>query len=174
MRKLLISALDAARRAQLLLLRLKGQTPESEAERRVLTGQAWADYCDTLKAAGAALQFPGTPRDAFNQAEGYRYLARLARAGLEAFLEDADPHAPVLKRVVHETVKMGADNPDNFYQNARISGACEYRIVGNRGTVKYLAFGTQAGHYGQGGGLPPTGFLEASAIETDADGNFVI
>jgi hypothetical protein len=174
MRKLLIRALDYGRRLQLLRLRWKGLTPASEAERRILSGEAWGEYCDTLKAAGMTAQFPGTPRDAFNQAEGYRYLSRLVRAGLEGFLEDADPHAPVLKRTVHETVKMGADNPDNYYQNASISGACEYRIVGNRGTVKYLSFGTQAGHYGQGGGLPPTGFLDASELETDADGNFTV
>jgi hypothetical protein len=140
----------------------------------VVSGQAWEEYCDTLKAAGAALQFPGTPGDPFNQAEGYRYLARLVRAGLEGFLEDADPHAPVLKRVVHETIKMGADNPDNYYQNATISGANEYRITGNRGTVKYLAFGTQAGHYGQGGGMPPTGFLEASQLQLAPGGDFEI
>jgi hypothetical protein len=174
MRRLLIGLLDLYRRSQRLMLRLRGRTPEGEAERRVVTGQAWEEYCDTLKAAGAALSFPGTPRTAFDQAEGYRYLGRLVRAGLEGFLEDADPQAPVLKRVVHETIKMGADNPDNHYQNAAISGACEYRIVGNRGTVNYLAFGTQAGHYGQGGGMPPTGFLEASQLELLPGGDFEI
>lgn len=46
--------------------------------------------------------------------------------------------------------------------------------MGNRGTVNYLAFGTQAGHYGQGGGLPPTGFLEASQLALDDNGNFTI
>jgi hypothetical protein len=69
---------------------------------------------------------------------------------------------------------MGADNPDNFYQNAAISGAHEYRITGRRGTVHYLAFGTQAGHYGQGGGMPPTGFLEASELELGEDGELEI
>ena len=39
-----------------------------------------------LKAAGASLQAPGAPRDAFNQAEGYRYLARLARAAVALVL----------------------------------------------------------------------------------------
>lgn len=174
MRKVLIGILDIVRRLQALWMKLRGQTPEGLAEQRIVSGKAWEDYCDTLKAAGAALRFPGAPLDPFDQAEGYRYLARLVRAGLEGFLEDSDPHAPVLKRVVHETVKMGADNPDNFYQNATISGACEYRIRGNRGTVAYLAFATQAGHYGQGGGLPPTGALEASNLEMDADGNFEI
>jgi len=174
MRKLLIGFLDVVRRAQRLWMRVRGLTPEGVAEQRIVGGQAWEEYCDTLKAAGASLKFPGAPQDPFNQAEGHRYLARLVRAGLEGFLEDADPHAPTLKRVVHETVKMGADNPDNYYQNASISGACEYRIRGNRGTVAYLAFATQAGHYGQGGGLPPTGALEASTLEIDDNGDFEI
>ena len=80
----------------------------------------------------------------------------------------------MLKRVVHETVKMGADNPDNHYQNAVISGACEYRIRGNRGTVGLLAFGTQAGHYGQGGGMPPTGALHGADLALEANGDFEI
>ena len=52
--------------------------------------------------------------DPITQAEGYRYLSRLLRAGLEAFLEFADPRAPVLRRMVHETVKMGSDNPGGY------------------------------------------------------------
>ena len=174
MRRLVIGALDQFKFVRRTWLKLRGLTPEGVAEQRVVSGQAWDEFCDTLKAAGAALKFPGAPQDPFNQAEGHRYLARLVRAGLEGFLEDADPRAPILKRVVHETVKMGADNPDNYYQNATISGAYEYRIIGNRGTVNYLAFGTQAGHYGQGGGLPPTGFLESSQLEVDAHGDFTI
>ena len=116
MRKTLIRALDGVRRAQQLWMKLRGQTPEGISEQRIVSGEAWEEFCDTLKAAGASLRFPGAPQDPFSQAEGYRYLSRLARAGLEGFLEDADPRAPVLKRVVHETVKMGADNPDNHYR----------------------------------------------------------
>lgn len=173
-RPLLVKSLDAARRARLAYMKLRGQTPASEAERKLVSGEAWAEFCDTLKAAGASLQFPATPQDAFNQAEGYRYLTRLVRAGLEGFVEDSDPRAPVLKRVVHETVKMGADNPDNHYLNATISGAHEYVIHGHRGTVKYLAFATQAGHYGKGGGLPPTGHLNAADLEIEPDGTFTV
>jgi hypothetical protein len=114
------------------------------------------------------------PRDPITQAEGYRYLSRLIRAGLEAFVEYADPRAPVLRRMVHETVKIGADNPDNFYQNATISGEYEYRIVGTRGTVHFLGFSTQKGNYTQGSGLPPTGFLDGSELLLNDDGSFEI
>ena len=138
----------------------------------MVSGRAWDEFCDTLKASGASLNFPGTPQDAFDQAEGYRYLSRLARGGLMAFVEHADAKAPVLHRVANETVKLGADNPDNHYQTAAINGDYEYRISGRRNSVTYLVFGTHAGHYGQGGGLPPTGHIDATEIELDADGGF--
>lgn len=172
MRAVLIRILGWFRRASLLWMRLRGETPASLAEQRIVSGKAWDEFCDTLKAAGASLTFPGAPTDPFNQAEGYRYLTRLLRAGLEAFIEHADAQAPALHRVVHETVKMGADNPDNYYMTARINGAWNYRIRGKRNTVKYLGFGTHIGHYGQGGGLPPTGYIEASQLHIEPDGSF--
>ena len=172
MRGFVIGLLGFVRRLSLAAQKLRGRTPADTAARRVVSGKSWDEFCDTLKAAGAALTFPGAPRDPFNQAEGYRYLSRLTRGGLMAFVEHADPRAPVLHRVAHETVKLGSDNPDNYYQTAAIHGDFEYRISGRRNTVTYLGFGTQAGHYGQSGGLPPTGYVEASEIETGEDGTF--
>ena len=167
-----IRLLALFRRISLLTLKLRGRTPADSAARRVVSGRAWDEFCDTLKAAGAALTFPGAPQDPFNQAEGYRYLSRLARGGLMAFVEHADPRAPVLHRVAHETVKLGSDNPDNYYQTAAIRGDFEYRISGRRNSVKYLGFGTQAGHYGQGRGMPPTGYVEAGELDIGDDGRF--
>ena len=74
---------------------------------------SWHAFCDRLKAAGDAIFAEDTPADPLTRAEGTRYLTRLVRAALETFVEFADPAAPVLRRTVHETVKMGADNPDN-------------------------------------------------------------
>ena len=172
MKKLAIGLLQGFRRAGLAWRRLRGIGEEEHHARRIVSGQSWEEFCDTLKSAGAAMTFPGAPQDPFNQAEGYRYLSRLARAGLEAFVEFADPRAPVLMRVVHETVKMGSDNPDNYYQNAAVHGDYQYRVYGTRGTVNYLGFGTQTGHYGQGGGMPPVGYIEASELEIGPDGRF--
>lgn len=171
-RTIAVSALGQFKRARVAYLKLRGQTPDSVAEQRVASGQAWEEFCDTLKSAGAAMVFPGTPTDPLTQAEGYRYLSRLTRAGLEAFVECADPHAPVLRRMVHETVKLGSDNPDNYYMNANIDGTLEYRISGTRGTVDYLGFGTQEGNYGEGGQMPTTGYVEAADLEIAPDGTF--
>lgn len=174
MRRLLIFLAAVYRGMTQLLLKLRGRTPASHAARRIVTGQTWNDFCDTLKAAGANILRHADGTDERTQAEGYRYLSRLTRAGLEAFVEYADPAAPELRRMVHETVKMGADNPDNHYQNAVISGAYDYRITGSRGTVHFLSFSTQKGGYGQGGGLPPTGFLDSKKLAVQDDGRFEI
>lgn len=160
------------RRVRLWWLQLRGKTLAQVAEQRIVSGQSWAEFCDTLKAAGAAMVFPGAPGDAFNQAEGYRYLSRLTRASLEAFIEHADARAPTLNRLAHETVKLGSDNPDNYYQNASISGAYSYRVFGTRGTVNYLGFGIQKGQYGKDGGLKTTAYIEASELQIQADGSF--
>ena len=146
----------------------------SKQEREILDGAVWNQFCDTLKMAGNVVLGPNTPSDPMNRMEGFRYLSRIARAALQTFVEHNDPLAPVLQRVVHETAKMGADHPDNYYQNAAISGEHEYRIRGNRGTVHYLGFFTQKGNYGQGRGMPPTGYLEASTLEIEPDGSFEI
>lgn len=155
-------------------LRLGGKTEEDAAYKRIVEGRSWEEFCDTLKSAGASIMGMDSPKDPLTQAEGYRYLSRLIRAGLEAFIEYSDPKAPVLRRMVDETVKIGADNPDNYYQNATISGKYEYKIIGKRNTVRFLSFSTQKGTYGEGRGLPPTGFLDGSDVEIEADGTFEI
>jgi hypothetical protein len=154
--------------------KLRGKTEEPIHDERIVSGKAWDDFCENLKTAGAALMYPGTPKDPFQQAEGIRYLTRLTRAGLEAFVEFNDPAFPFFRRMVHETVKMGADNPDNHYYNAQISGEYEYLIKGKRNTIHYLGFFTQNGNYGTTGGMAPCGSLEHTAMEIEPDGTFEI
>ena len=188
-RFLLRFALGIYRSIALRVLTLRRRfsgTAGTVAEERVLSGQAWDEFCDTLKAAGAALTAPGAPRDAFNQAEGYRYLARLARAGLENFVECADPEAPQLCAIANGSraarICIGSDNPDNLYENATLDGTLEYIVRGVRGTVGYLGLGTQTGRYGGKGGLSTVDYLEAeqlvydegSAAVAEADRSFTV
>jgi hypothetical protein len=135
---------------------------------------AWTDFCEALKAAGAVLERPGSPADPLDQAEGVRYLARLTRLALEKFLEHADPAAPTFYRLSSETAKIGCDNPDNFYQNAAIDGRYEYQLSGTRGTVSYLGFGTYYGTYGKPGRSGGSGYLEAKDLAIAPDGRFEI
>jgi len=174
MGKLLFVFLKFFKSIRLFFWKLSGKSEDDVHAQRIVSGKAWEEFCDNLKSAGAALVYPGAPRDAFNQAEGMRYLSRLTRAALEAFVEYGDVNFPELRRMVHETVKLGADNPDNYYMNAQISGINEYRIVGKRNTIDYLGFFTQNGNYGTTGGMAPCGALEGEELKLEEDGSFEI
>jgi hypothetical protein len=75
---------------------------------------------------------------------------------------------------VHETIKMGADNPDNYYLNAQISGDFEYIITGKRNTIHYFGLFTQNGNYGTTGKLEPCGVLEDRDLAVKQDGTFEV
>lgn len=132
----------------------------------------WTDFCAALARAGEQVLRPDAPADPLTRAEGFRYLARLTRGALESCVEFADPEAPGFYSLSHETLKIGADNPDNLYLNATIDGRFTYRVTGTRGTVHYLAFSTKAGGFGSTGGLAPTGFVDSRTLALDPDGRF--
>ena len=96
MRRVAFALLALYRNCAHLALKLRGKTPTDVASARIVTGKSWNEFCMSLRAAGAGLKFPGSPQDPFSQAEGYRYLSRLARAGSMAFVERADDRAPVI------------------------------------------------------------------------------
>ncbi len=146
--------------------------PDESAVDRIQSGESWEQFCDTLKSAGQTIIAEGSPDDPLDRAEGFRYLSRLTRAALETFLEYADPLAPVLHRPIHETAKIGADNPDNYYQHATISGDHEYLIRGTRGTIHYLDFATQTGGVASSGDSHQSGHLDAADLEIAEDGSF--
>jgi hypothetical protein len=150
------------------------QDKSQEVEAYVVSGQVWSDFCDALKKAGEVILRKRSPRDPLDRAEGWRYLARLARLALEQSVESGDPEAPTLYRLSHETAKIGADNPDAFYQNSIIDGRHDYRLHGTRGSVDYIGFGTYSGVYGIHSKIETTGFLDTTNIEVGANGRMEI
>lgn len=143
-----------------------------EIESRLLDGQVWNDFCAALQRAGAQVLRPETPANAFDRAEGWRYLSRLTRLGLEMFVEAGSPEFPTFMVPSHETAKIGADNPDMGYMAARISGNHRYRVWGTRGTVSSINFSTKRGGYDRGGKLLPGGFIDSSQLQIEPDGRF--
>ena len=134
----------------------------SDAEQRVIDGTTWEQFCDALKDAGKIVQSEKAPQDAFNQAEGYRYLAR------------KDPLFPQLHCGAHETIKLGADNPDNRYESAAINAQYDYRISGNRGTVDYLGISSIINKYASGGTMEVTGHVDARTLDIGPAGEIEI
>lgn len=96
------------------------------------------------------------------------------RYGLEISVEYSDPEFPVLYSTNQILVKIGADNPDNIYHSARLSGRHTYRLSGRRGTVNYIGFSTKASGYGRDGTFGPTGFLDTNELKVQPDGSFEI
>jgi hypothetical protein len=147
---------------------------EDEVLKRVVDGRSWSAFCHALEQAGQAVLRGGTPAGAFDRAEGFRYLTRLLRAGLESQLEFADPRRPGFFQLANETIKIGNDNPDNIYWNANVGGRHEYRITGTRGGARLLAFATKGGGYEKDGTMAPTGELHERDLALCADGRFEI
>ncbi len=147
---------------------------DKDVEADVISGRTWEEFCDTLKRAGQQILRPEAPTGALDRAEGFRYLSRLLRIGLEMHLEFADADFPGFFLPSHETGKIGADNPDNHYLFARINGNNEYVIRGERGSVSYLSIGTQKGGYETNGRMEPTGAIDSAQLQTDANGHFEI
>jgi len=176
MRKILAFILSLQKKRSLRRLKRLGLTPDQAAAEAVVTGRAWEEFCDTLKDAGGSILGFDSPDDPQTRTEGFRYLSRLVRAGLENFIEGGDPGAPVLRRLVHETVKMGNDNPDFFYRSAAIDGRMKYRISGTLGTTPFIIFSTQDGDYtdSAGASMPIAGQLTTEEMDIGQNGEVEI
>jgi hypothetical protein len=141
---------------------------------KVTSGQAWAEFCDALKAAGDEILRPGID-DPLDIAEGYRMLTRLLRGSLEGRLEWGDPAHPALICTCHETIKIVAENPDNLYLGSSIAGRYDYRIWGTRGAARWISFNTfNAGGFGGSGGRGTGTTLHEHELEIAPDGSFEI
>jgi hypothetical protein len=141
---------------------------------RVMSGQAWDDFCDALKAAKQFILRPEAPASELDRAEGFRHLTRLTRIALEQMLEGSDPEFPLLFRSITPTQKYGGDSPDNVYHNATIRGDLEYRIRGKIGEAVYFSIGTKANRYFTDGSMVSTGEINGRDLILDAAGNFEI
>ena len=146
----------------------------TDAEQKVVDGTAWDEFCDALKDAGKILRSEKAPHRCVHPGRGYRYLTRLLRGGLESFLEFRDPMFPQLRCGAHETIKLGADNPDNRYESAPINPKYDYRITGTRGTVDYLGISSIINRYAVDGTMEVTGHIDHRQMEIGPHGEIEI
>jgi len=141
---------------------------------KLMDGSAWREFCDLLAKAGDVLVREDLETTPFDRAEGLRYLSRLLRAGLVSFVEGTGPAHPVF-RALPDMVKMGLDNPDNYYLSASIDPRRDYRIRGHRGTIHYLSFAAQNQNFAARDRITGgAGHLNDSELTLDADGRFEI
>ncbi len=141
---------------------------------RVMDGRAWEDFCNGLKDAGQVVFRPEAPVTELDRAEGFRWLTRLLRAAMDMDIEYSDPSFPGFYALSNQTIRIGADNPDNTYFNTTISGAYDYKISGTRGTAPYMTFGSKANRYQVDGTMATTGEINLKDCDINPDGTFEI
>jgi len=147
---------------------------EEQQARDIRKSGVWRDFCERLAQAGEVLDRPSAPGTPIDQAEGLRYLSRLTRTALNMLVDSGDPDFPRMFLLTDDTIKIGADNPDNLYQQVVVRGDRDYRIRGICNTVPYLSIGSKANRYAIDGTMASTGEIEFSDVERDADGRFEI
>lgn len=132
----------------------------------------WDEFCEELKALGHEIARRAPRGKALDAVEGYRFLTRLLRSGLENQLEGAGPVAPRLEPAYAHRASFAQRNPDQLYLGATVSGDYEYAISGRRGTAGHLSFVTRSS--GSSGPEGMTGALDQHRLVCDAAGRFEI
>ena len=117
--------------------RASGRAPKFDRAQnveRLETGQAWEDFCDTLREAGRQVLEADQPALPGVRAAGYRYLLGLLKVGVGQAAELRDRDRPKWLRIEDSFSKWGAENADNHYLATHIRSDQTYRITGTRGT----------------------------------------
>jgi hypothetical protein len=139
----------------------------------LMSGRTWGEFCDRLKAVGQQMIAQGAPAAPLDRAEGFRYLATLAAAGIRHTFDLADPDRPRFLRNPDSTAGWGAENADNSYLIAHVRPDRTYRISGRRGTVGAFLIEIKEG-YMQLGAVRNFATLDSIRLQVEPDGTFEI
>ena len=95
---------------------------------KLVSGQAWSEWCDRLKAVGETITGSDFPADPRGRTEGFRALTRLLVYAVQMELEAGDARCPAFYRYETPRNQWGGPNPDNVYVRATIDPNQTYRI----------------------------------------------
>lgn len=162
------------------------------AHDRLVSGQAWDDFCDTLKLAGRHIQAVDGPLSDLDRAEWYRFMTRLARSSMERLIENAEPTRPRLRDMVWRQ-SINVQTVDQDHLMCQFDAARDYRITGTRGTIPYFVMavltcpapdapgaedwatqGLEGLKRFDPSNLKTTGFLASQQIPVAEDGTFEV
>lgn len=161
-----------------------------KARARLVSGQAWDDFCDTLKLAGRHIAAFDGPLSDLDRAEWYRFMTRLTRSSMERLIENAEPTRPRLRDMVWRQ-SINVQTVDQDHLMCQFDMARDYRITGTRGTIPYFvmavltcpappapgavdwaAQGIEGLKRFDPSNLKTTGFLASQQLHIEPDGTF--
>jgi hypothetical protein len=134
--------------------------------------EAWREFCERLEGLGGIMLREATPRNEIDQAEGYRFLCRLLRSGLEQGFEFAKEPG-VAFREKDRYLHVGFTSPDQDPLTCNIDPGKDYRITGIRGTNAGLGILAMAPATMQHVGWLNHGDLEIIASQRKHPGNWL-
>ncbi len=109
----------------------------SKSADRLVSGQAWDDFCEVIRRAGHSIDRWDVAPDPLERAEWYRFMTRLMRVGLERFVENREAYRPRLRDAPWRS-SMNVQSPDQDHLLCEFNGVRDLRITGNRGGAPYF------------------------------------
>ena len=117
---------------------------QSETE-KLLSGQAWQEWCERLGKLGSELTDDTYPGDESERVEGFRALIRKVVYATQLEIEAGDTNHPTFVRLQDPYNQWGGPNPDNVYLRANIDAASTYRVWGKVSNVRQAIFSLHEG-----------------------------
>ncbi|WIM90469.1 DUF1214 domain-containing protein [Candidatus Mycobacterium wuenschmannii] len=127
---------------------------------------AWKHLQERLSAAEQLVRTAPVNKNRLDYAAGMRHLMVLLAVGTDVALRvDPDPVLAVNRASMDDIVTWGLECPDCVYMNASLRPGETYRLVGNRGTARYVGLQTMDG-------IAATANCLVDDLDVGADGNF--
>lgn len=163
----------------------------SASAERLLSGQAWSDFCDVLKIAGQIVE-RFDDLDELDRTEWFRCLSRYTRGMLERYVEAGDPgRLELVEMAWRHSINCTSPMQDQLF--AEFDPEHDYRLFGNRRDCPYIVFMAwthcQPNDYGarnwaeagleglkqfDPAWLPAVGTLLSDDVHFDTAGNFEV
>ena len=115
-------------------------TNEAAARERLMTGAAWNDFCDTLRAAGQVVIDRTPNANEQDRVEGFRYLTRMSIMAYGRCIENLPPMVKMPIRII-KPPRMGGQavqSPDQDHVVQALDATKRYRVTGQRGSAPYV------------------------------------